>query len=64
VDGIDQVRNQFAIAVGAEEVTPVLQLAAQGGVVVDVPTVHNGHTRARSGLGMGAVAELRLRWLQ
>jgi hypothetical protein len=64
VDGIDQVRNQFAIAVGAEEVTPVLQLAAQGCVVVDVPPMHNGHARARPGLGVGALTELGLRRLQ
>jgi hypothetical protein len=64
VDGIDQVRNQFAIAVGAEVVTPVLQLAAQGCVVVDVPTMQNSHARARAGLGVGALTELGLGRLQ
>jgi hypothetical protein len=60
VDGIDQVRNQFAIAVGAEVVTPVLQLAAQGCVVVDVPTMQNSHARACAGFGVGALTELGL----
>jgi hypothetical protein len=46
VDGIDQVRNQFAIVVGAEVVTPALQLAAQSSVVEDASQMQNGHARA------------------
>jgi hypothetical protein len=60
VDGIDQVCNQFAIAFGAEVVTPALQLAAQGCVVVDVTPMQNGHARARPGLGVGALTEMGL----
>ena len=64
VDGIDQVRNQFAVAVVAEVVTPVLQLAAQGCVVVDVAPMQDGHARACPGLGIGALTELGLRRIQ
>jgi hypothetical protein len=64
VDGVDQVRDEFAITVGLKGVTAFLQLSAQGVVVVHIAQVQHSDAGLRARVAVWAMAELRARRIQ
>lgn len=59
VDGVDQVRNEFAVTVGLKGVTAFLQLSAQGVMVVHMAMVQHSYAGQRARVAVWAMAELR-----
>ena len=64
VDGIDQVRDEFAVTVGLKGVPAFLQLSAQGMMVVHMALVQNSDPGQRARVAFGAMAELHARRIQ
>ena len=48
VDGVDQVRDEFAVTVGLKGVTAFFQLSAQGVVIVNMAMVQHSDAGQRA----------------